>query len=73
MQLQEFYNSGQPPENFGRWASQWNARHDPRAFGFDHMTVDQRKNVLKSMTPTKRAQFMLDVDAADKAGVLTNQ
>lgn len=73
MQLQEFYDSGQPPENFAKWSSQWNSRHDPRAFGFDHMSVAQRKQVLGSLSSSKKSQFMLDVDAADKAGVLSNQ
>lgn len=73
MQLQEFYNTGLPADQFTQWASKWNASHDPRAFGFDHMTVDQRKAILKSLPAAKRAQFMLDVDAADKAGVLSNQ
>ncbi len=73
MQLQEFYNSGLPPDEFAKWSSQWNARHDPRAFGFDHLSVPQRKQVIGSLPAAKRSQFMLDVDAADKAGVLTNQ
>ena len=73
MQYQEFQDSGQPPENFARWSAQWNSRHDPRAFGFDHMTVEQRKKLISSLPQAKRSQFMLDVDAADKAGVLSNQ
>lgn len=73
MQLQEFYNSGKAPEEFPKFASQWNAAHDPRAFGWDHMTPEQRKAVWKSLPAKKRDMFKLDVQRADEAGVLTNQ
>ena len=71
MQLQDFYQTGLPPEEFSKWSSKWNAQHDPRAFGWDHLTVQQRKDVLK--TVKNPALFKQDVTSADEAGVLTKQ
>lgn len=73
MRLQSFRTTGQPPESYPAYAATYNTAHDPRAFGFDHMSVVQRKQVIQSLPPAKRAQFMMDVDAADKSGILTNQ
>lgn len=73
MRIQSFRTTGQPPESFPAYAANYNTAHDPRAFAFDHLSVAQRKQVLNSLPAAKRSQFMMDVDAADKAGVLTNQ
>ena len=73
MQLQEFYKSGLSPDQFPKFASQWNAQHDPRAFGFDHLNPTQRKQILDSLPAAKRSMFKMDVQNADNAGVLTNQ
>lgn len=69
MQLQAFYSSGAPQEDFPKFVSQWNARHDPRAFGFDQYNKEKRKQILKSVKDPQ--QFIQDVNDAKNAGVLT--
>lgn len=68
MQLRQFQESGLTPDQYPAWAAKWNAQHDPRAFGFDQMTVPQRKAVLKTVTNID--QFKQDVQDAKAAGVL---
>src|SRR5262249_38844427 len=52
-QLVEFEKSGLPDSEFAKWASRWQINHDPRAFGFDMMTVPQRNAVLNSISDKK--------------------
>jgi hypothetical protein len=77
-QLVQFEKSGLPDSEYTKWASQWNVGHDPRAYGFDMMTVPQRNAVLKSIPDTKgkngaaspRDLFKLQVEAAHAGGIL---
>jgi hypothetical protein len=75
-QLVEFEKSGLPDSDYTKWASQWNVGHDPRAYGFDLMSVDQRKKVLASLpegkngAPGPRDLFKLQVKAAHDAGII---
>jgi hypothetical protein len=75
-QLVEFEKSGLPDSDYTKWASQWNIGHDPRAFGFDLMTPEQRKNVIsglpegKNGKPGPRDLFKLQVVAAHNAGII---
>lgn len=75
-QLIEFEKSGLPDNEYTKWASQWNIGHDPRAFGFDLMTPEQRKKVIESLPegkngkPGPRDLFKLQVMAAHNAGII---
>lgn len=75
-QLVEFEKSGKPDSDYAKWASQWNLSHDPRAYGFDLMTPDQRKKVIESFpegkngVPGPRDLFKLQVMAAHEANII---
>ena len=75
-QLVEFEKSGLPDSGYTKWASQWNLSHDPRAFGFDLMTPEQRKKVIESFpegkngAPGPRDLFKLQVMSAHNAGIV---
>jgi hypothetical protein len=82
-QLVEFEKSGLPDSEFAKWASRWQINHDPRAFGFDLMTVPQRNAVLNSISDKKlrdkdgkeaavspRDLFQLQIQAAHDTGLI---
>lgn len=75
-QLIEFEKSGLPDSEFTKWASRWQLGHDPRAFGFDLMTPEQRKKVVegfpegKDGKPGPRDLFKLQVQEAHNAGII---
>lgn len=75
-QLVEFEKTGLPDSEYTKWASRWNVGHDPRAYGFDLMTPDQRKKVIESFPegkdgkPGPRDLFKLQVMAAHKAEII---
>lgn len=75
-QLVEFEKSGLPDSEFTKWASRWQLGHDPRAFGFDLMSPDQRKKVIESFPegkdgkPGPRDMFKLQVMDAHNAGII---
>lgn len=69
-QLVEFEKSGKPDSEFTKWASSWNLSHDPRAYGFDLMTPDQRKKVLASLPESKQQLFMMAVQDAATQGIV---
>jgi hypothetical protein len=72
----EFEKSGKSDDQYAKFASQWNASHDPRAYGFDLMTPAQRKKVIESLPegkdgkPGPRDLFKLQVTAAHDAGMI---
>lgn len=70
-QTLEFEQTGLPDSEYSKWSAKWNARQDPRTYGFDLMTPDQRNAVLRPMTPQKRELFLLDLDKAEKNGILS--
>lgn len=75
-QLVEFEKTGLPDSEYTKWASRWNVGHDPRAYGFDLMTPDQRKKVIESFPegkdgkPGPRDLFKLQVMSAHDAGII---
>jgi hypothetical protein len=82
-QLIEFDKSGLPDSEFAKWAGRWQINHDPRAFGFDLMTVPQRNAVLNSISDKKlrdkdgkessvspRDLFQLQIQAAHDNGLI---
>ena len=79
-QLVAFEQSGLPDKDYAKFASKWAVGVDPRAFGFDMMTVAQRNAVLNSISDKKgkdgaaspRDLFKLQVEAAHESGLLHN-
>lgn len=69
-QLVEFERSGKPDNEYTKWASQWNLAHDPRVYGFDLMSPDQRKKVLSSLPEAKQQLFMMAVQDAAQSGII---
>jgi len=75
-QLVEFEKTGLPDSEYTKWASRWNVSHDPRAYGFDLMSPDQRKKVLESFpegkngAPGPRDLFKMQVMSAHDAGII---
>lgn len=70
-QVQEFEASGKTDSEYAKWATNWNAGQDPRAYGFDLMSPAQRTSVLKSLPPAKRALFMTNVQRAEDSNILS--
>lgn len=75
-QLVDFEKSGKPDESYAKEAGKWAREHDPRAYGFDLMTPDQRKKVIESLPegkdgkPGPRDLFKLQVQEAHKNGII---
>lgn len=67
---QAFERSGLPETDYAKFAGKWNREHDVRAYGWDMMTTDQRKSVLKDLPQSKRDLFILDVEEAEKGGTI---
>lgn len=70
-QLIEADKANVSPAQYSKWASQWNNRQDPRAFGFDMMDKDKAKKMIEKMTPEEKAIFARSLRIAHDAK-LTN-
>lgn len=68
--IKAFEDAGLPETDFAKFAGKWNREHDVRVFGWDLMTPDQRRAVMKDMPQGKRDLFQLDVEDAEKFGVI---
>lgn len=66
--------AGIAPENYSKWASQWGAQQDPRAFGVDLMTPEAKAALLADLKkdPAAKAKFLNSLQLADGLGVLDN-
>jgi hypothetical protein len=69
-QLEEFQASGLPDDKYGRWASEWNRKQDPRVYGWDYMTDEQRKHMLRSVSGAKRDQMIMQIHQAAESGLI---
>ena len=70
LRTRAFEESGLPETDYAKFAGKWNREHDVRVYGWDLMTADQRKKILKELPQNKRDLFMLDVEDAEKFGVI---
>jgi len=52
-----FQNSGNSPDKFNQWQSQWNKAVDPQAFVYASMTPDQRAAFQNRMSPAQLQEF----------------
>jgi hypothetical protein len=59
-----------PDDKYGKWASEWNRKQDPRVYGWDYMTDEQRKNMLRSATGPKRDQMIMQIHQAAENGLI---
>jgi hypothetical protein len=76
-QLTAFEQSGLPENKYSQWAAQWNAKVDPRVYGFDLMSPGARNKLLASLPAGKdgkigkRELFIMQVEDAERAGMLS--
>lgn len=58
MAITDFNNQGGQPMNWTNFLRQWQTSHDPRAFIFDMLPADKRKQLVDSMkSPAERQNF----------------
>jgi hypothetical protein len=69
-QLEEFQATGLPDDKYGKWASEWNRKQDPRVYGWDYMNDTQRKNMLTSVTGAKRDLMIMQLHQAAENGII---
>jgi hypothetical protein len=65
-----FQNSGETPEKFNQWQTQWNRNVNPDAFVYASMTPEQRAAYNKRVGSTKSAQTKRDLATLVRSGVI---
>lgn len=65
---QKWLSSGNGPESYGKFASQFNAIYNPRVFQSVYMDDKQKALMLGNMTAKERTQFQKDWATAKAAG-----
>lgn len=70
-QLMVFEKSGQPASNFTKFAAQFNADQDPRAYGIDMMNDDARATLINGLKGDERAKFAKSLRTAIDLGLVT--
>ncbi|PYE21329.1 hypothetical protein C7410_115172 [Paraburkholderia silvatlantica] len=63
-------NSGNSPDKFNQWQSQWNKAVNPDAFVFASMNPEQQQSFLKRQSPQQLAKFKSDLGNLVRAGAL---
>jgi hypothetical protein len=68
---QEFMRTHAPGSEgqYLRWASDWEQRQDPRAFGFDLLSDKQQRSLLKSMGTSEKQRFIGSLRTAHSLGL----
>lgn len=69
-QAQAFEAANVQPENFNKWAANWNRKIDPRVFVFDLMTTEQQKALVKEMKAEEKKTFVATHQWAKQNGLL---
>lgn len=70
-QVRAFQQSGQPEADYSKWAAQFNATQDPRAYGFDLMNPSQRGTFIKGLKPDEKSKFVQSLRTAVQLGLVT--
>lgn len=71
MALQGAWNaSGQSPDQFNQWKSQWNQQIEPRAFMVDTMKPEQVEKMLSKMKPGEVQKFENTYNMAVQNGMI---
>lgn len=65
-----FQNSGQTPDQFNKFQTNWNKKVDPQMFVYANMTPDQRQAFQKRLTPQQLEQFKQGYNNLAATGVL---
>jgi hypothetical protein len=73
--VQEFMRTHAPGTEgqYLRWASGWEQRQDPRAFGFDLLSESQQRALLKSMGTSEKQRFVASLRTASDLGLSSGE
>jgi hypothetical protein len=63
-------NSGNTPDKFNQWQSQWNKAVDPNAFVFTSMNPTQQQAFLKRQSPAEMTQFKASLGNLVRQGII---
>lgn len=63
-------NSGNTPDKFNQWQSQWNKTVSPDAFVFTSMNPQQQQAFLKRQSPAQLATFKSNLANLVRAGII---
>jgi hypothetical protein len=63
-QIRAFNASGQPPQNYQKFSTNWNANVNPSVFVWDYATPANRAKIAANMSPDERTQFTNQYNAA---------
>ncbi len=69
-QLMAFEASGQPESQFSKFASEFNATQDPRAYGLDMMTPDARAKLIGGLKGDEKSKFAQSLRIAIQLGLV---
>lgn len=69
-QLMAFEASGLPESQFTKFAAQFNASQDPRAFGLDMMSDEARSNLINGLKGDDRSKFARSLRTAIDLGLV---
>lgn len=63
-------NSGEQPQNYGKWAAQWNKDVDPRVFVAPELTQEERAKMFKGLSEKDKATFSRSYNNAVRSGII---
>lgn len=63
-------NSGEQPQNYGKWSAQWNKDVDPRVFVAPELTQAERVKMFKGLSEKDRAAFSRSYNQAVRDGII---
>lgn len=67
---QAWQNSGEQPQNYGKWSAQWNKDVDPRVFVAPELTQAERVKMFKGLSEKDRAAFSRSYNDAVRNGII---
>jgi hypothetical protein len=70
-QVRAFEASGQGPEKYSKWATNWNSSQNPVAYAFDMMTPEDRLAYVKTLKDADLAKFKASLKTATDLGLVT--
>jgi len=69
-QLRAFETSGLPESQFSRFATEFNALQDPRAYGIDMMTPEARAKLIGGLKGDEKTKFVQSLRTAIQLGLV---
>ena len=63
-------NSGEAPQNYGKWSAQWNKEVDPRVFVAPELTQAERAKMFKGLSDKDKATFSRSYNDAVRNGII---